>query len=79
MDVASRPRANRRSLPERLPVLVDGAITVAALQAAAARIDADADRNAPHMTAVELVEFVEFLEYYVKPAGYGGRGRPRRR
>ena len=64
---------HRIPTPERMPVLIDGSITLRDLYAAAKRIDADAGQDPPHMTAVELIDV---LYHYVHPAGYRGRGRP---
>lgn len=61
----------RRSTPSRIPVLIDGQITLRDLYKAAARIDADAGADPPHMTATELVDV---LFHYVKPAGWRRRG-----
>lgn len=70
----ARPAKRRLPVPTRMPVLINGSISLRDLFSAAARIDADAGTDPPHMTASELVEF---LSYYVHPPGYTGRGRPR--
>lgn len=71
---AARPRKRRLPVPGRMPVMVNGAIWLRDLYSAAARIDADAGKDPPQMTASELVEV---LSYYVHPPGYRPRGRVR--
>jgi hypothetical protein len=64
----------RLPIPSRMPTMVNGQIWLRDLYQAAARIDADAGKEPPQMTATELIEV---LSYYVHPPGYTGRGRPR--
>lgn len=57
-----------------MPLLIDGSMTLYDLELAALRIDADAGRDSPLMTATELIET---LSRYIHPRGYSGRGMSR--